>query len=54
MGIFLSLEEVLNFNYEKDKKGEAQSTLCNSKLAREILEWKPKLNLEDWIKRKDK
>jgi len=60
-GIKFSLKEVaelynpsFGINYEKDKKGEAQSTLCNSKLAREILEWKPKLNLEDWIKRKDK
>lgn len=60
-GIKFSLKEVaelynpsFGINYEKDKKGEAQSTLCNSKLAREILEWKPKLNLEDWIKRKNK
>ena len=41
----IDMEKDLEY-YEKDKKGEAQSTLCNSKLAREILEWKPKLNLE--------
>ena len=35
--------------YEDDKPGEAQTTLCDSSLARELLEWIPKLNLKDWI-----
>jgi len=38
-------------NYQEDKKGEAQSIECDSSLAKEILEWEPKLNLEDWIKK---
>ena len=35
--------------YEEDKPGEAQNTLCESKLAREVLGWEPKINLSDWI-----
>ena len=35
--------------HEEDKPGEAQMTLCDYTLAKEILGWKPKLNLEDWI-----
>ena len=38
-------------NYQENKKGEAQSVECDSSLAREILEWEPKLNLQDWIKK---
>ena len=30
--------------------GEARDTLCRSELARKKLKWKPKINLEDWIK----
>ena len=30
--------------------GEARDTLCRSELARKKLKWKPKVNLEDWIK----
>ena len=35
--------------YEDDKPGEAQITLCESDLARHILDWNPKINLEDYI-----
>tara|TARA_R100000995_G_scaffold58268_1_gene29169 strand:- start:5290 stop:6135 length:846 start_codon:yes stop_codon:yes gene_type:complete len=35
--------------YEPDKKGEAQSVLCDSSLAKQILNWEPRFNLEDWI-----
>ena len=37
--------------YEEDKKGEAQSVECDSSLAKELLNWEPKFNLEDWIKK---
>ena len=30
-------------------KGEVRETLCKSELAKDILDWKPKINLEDWI-----
>ena len=30
--------------------GETRNTLCKSELARKKLRWKPKINLEDWIK----
>ena len=30
--------------------GETRDTLCRSELARKKLRWKPKINLEDWIK----
>ena len=36
-------------NYEKDKPGEAQETLADNTLARNILAWEPKINLEDYI-----
>lgn len=50
-----SIEEVSKmFNktviYEEDKPGEAQNTLCQDKLAKEILDWQIKFNLEDYIK----
>ena len=35
--------------YIDEVGGEARETLCESKLAREKLNWKPKLNLKDWI-----
>jgi UDP-glucose 4-epimerase len=35
--------------YEDDKPGEAKITLCESDLARQILDWNPKINLEDYI-----
>lgn len=36
--------------YEPDKPGEAQTTLCDSSLAKEVLGWLPKLNISDYIK----
>ena len=36
--------------YKEDKPGEAQSTLCDYTLAKEVLGWEPKLNIEDYIK----
>jgi hypothetical protein len=35
--------------YEADKLGEAQITLCTDTLAKEILGWEAKLNIEDYI-----
>lgn len=36
--------------YKDAKPGEARNTLCESKLANEILDWTPKINLEDYVK----
>lgn len=36
--------------HKEDKPGEAQSTLCDYTLAKEVLGWEPKLNIEDYIK----
>lgn len=36
--------------FEPDKHGEANETLCTNDLAREILGWKPKLDVKDYIK----
>ena len=36
--------------YKEERKGEAQDTLCVSNLAKEILNWNPKINLRDYIK----
>lgn len=36
--------------YKDDKPGEALITLCNDTLAKELLGWEPKLNIEDYIK----
>ena len=36
--------------YEENKPGEADITLCIDNLAKEVLGWKPKLNIEDYIK----
>lgn len=36
--------------YGENKPGEAQDTLCESKLAREILRWEPKREIEEYIK----
>lgn len=40
----------INPIYKKDKLGEALETLSNSSLAKDILAWEPKINLEDYIK----
>jgi len=31
-------------------KGEMKETLCKSKHAKEVLDWKPKRNVEEWLK----
>jgi len=36
--------------YQKAKPGEARDTLSDSKLANELLDWEPKLELSDYIK----
>jgi len=36
--------------YIDEIPGETRNTLCKSELARKKLRWKPKTNLEDWIK----
>ena len=38
--------------YREDRRGEAQDTLCVSNLPKEILNWTPKINLQDYIKDK--
>ena len=38
--------------YIDEIPGETRNTLCKSELARKKLKWKPKINLEDWIKEK--
>jgi len=37
--------------YKEDKLGEALETLSDSSLAKDILAWEPKINLEDYIKK---
>ena len=36
--------------YKPPKPGEARTTLCTSRLARDILGWDPKLKLTNYIK----
>lgn len=38
------------FIFEPDRPGEVDSTLCDNSLARQILDWEPKNNLEDYIR----
>lgn len=50
-----SVNEIADmFNHHKiyleNKPGEADVTLCDYSLAKEHLEWEPKLNIEDYIK----
>ena len=50
-----SVNEVANmFNitpiYKDAKLGEARNTLCESKVARDVLGWKPQIDLLDYIK----
>ena len=39
--------------YSPPRPGEARNTLCKSQLSKEILNWKPKINLFDYIKDKE-
>ena len=53
-----SVNEVANMfkikpKYCPPRLGESRNTLCKSQLAKEILEWKPKRNLFDYIKNKE-
>jgi len=43
--------EMLNINviYKEGKPGEARNTLCESTLAREVLGWTPKINLNEYL-----
>lgn len=51
----LSIKQVIdmfeydNIIYKEDLSGEMQETLADNILARELLDWKPKLNLEEYI-----
>ena len=36
--------------YKENKPGEAQETLADYSLAKEVLEWEPKINLKDYVK----
>jgi len=40
----------INPEYKDDKPGEAQNTLSDSSLAKDILAWEPKNNLQDYLK----
>ena len=42
----------VTWNFIPEIKGEMRETLCQSEKAREILEWEPKVALENWIKEK--
>jgi UDP-glucose 4-epimerase len=43
------LFEAKDIIYEDNKPGEAQNTLCESQLARELLGWNPNLDISDYI-----
>lgn len=45
----LEMFEQKEFSFEPNKKGEIESTLCDYYLAKNILDWEPKYNLEDYI-----
>ena len=42
--------DIVGTTYIDEIPGEARITLCDSKLAKEVLKWKPKINLNEWIK----
>ena len=42
--------DIVGATYIDEIPGEARDTLCRSDLARKKLRWKPKNNLEDWIR----
>jgi UDP-glucose 4-epimerase len=45
-----SMYGITNIEYQPDKPGEAQETLCTDMTAHEILGWNPYRNIEDYIK----
>jgi UDP-glucose 4-epimerase len=54
-GVNYSIQEIANLynhsiQYDDDKPGEAQETLCTDTLARELLGWEPKLDISNYIK----
>ena len=36
--------------YKDDRPGEAKETLCDIAFAKSLLNWEPKINIEDYIK----
>ena len=48
--IFYHCDAIPGVTYIDPIPGETRDTLCRSELARKKLKWKPKINLEDWIK----
>tara|TARA_B110000483_G_scaffold56709_1_gene70926 strand:- start:361 stop:1212 length:852 start_codon:yes stop_codon:yes gene_type:complete len=46
-----NMYDQLNIKYKCDKQGEAQNTLCDASLAKNLLDWHPQKNLKDWIKK---
>ena len=42
-------EEGVDFVYIPQRPAEARHTLSNSSKAHGLLNWKPKVNLEEWI-----
>ena len=51
-GKFKEVADMFKYNmieYADDKPGEAVNTLCEDILAKEILDWEPKINLIDYI-----
>ena len=56
-GVNHSINEVVHmFNSERiyidEIPGETRNTLCKSELARKKLNWKPKINLKEWLEEK--
>ena len=37
--------------HKENKQGEAQETLADYSVAKDVLGWKPKLNLKDYVKK---
>jgi UDP-glucose 4-epimerase len=46
-----NMYDQVNIQYKCDRQGEAQNTLCDSSLAKNLLDWHPQKNLKDWIKK---
>ena len=50
-----SIKEIANMFggkivYDEDRPGEAKETLCDIAFAKSLLNWEPKINIEDYIK----
>jgi UDP-glucose 4-epimerase len=46
----LKLFDYKKVRYESDKPGEVKNIKCDNRLAKKILNWEPKKNIEDYIK----